>query len=144
MNGNKINTYTPPDPDTLHDRVRESVSEQRKLLTSLSTGSIGVFLISLTGKSEFSGFQKWAMGFALVFMSLSLFAGIISWHTDAKRNYFWARELLEKGERNKKRFCKSKKHWSIVSQISSLLLRTFFILGIISVVCFIASKIDII
>ncbi len=81
-----------PDADILHERARESASEQRRALVSLSTGGVAVFVLALTAENKpaLSVFQQIAVSLSLLLLSGAVLSGLLAWRFDAQRNYFWA------------------------------------------------------
>jgi hypothetical protein len=79
----------------LHERSRQSAVQQRNLLILLSSGSIAVFFHTLTKNitPPLTLFEKQLIFISLFFMCLCVFSGIISFHSDAKRNYYWAKAI---------------------------------------------------
>jgi hypothetical protein len=88
---------------TLHERVRESSHELRKLLIGFSAGGLALIFAALTEKTEpaLSIMEKWVCGVGLLSFGLSLLSGLIAWKYGSDQNYYWAHELnAEDNEKN--------------------------------------------
>ena len=133
-----------PDPQTLHSRAAESVRETRQLLVAMSTASIGIFFLSLTGEESppLPPVQKAVVVTALVLMAFATFAGVWSAHSDAQWSYCWAKYIVARRnataresewERMRARWY-AHKYWS---QRASML---FFVLGVLASSVYIALQ----
>jgi len=130
-------------PQVLHDRARTAAEELHKLLLTLSTGAVGVFFIALTTKIEpsLTELQKACMLGALVLMGVAVAAGIVSWHADAQRNYFWA-IALQKGEKEEKqKTFKMREMYLGRERISTKILITAFSLGMFLSLVYVALRV---
>jgi hypothetical protein len=117
-----------PKPDVLDERAREAAVELRKLLTSLATGAIGIFFLSLAGPGSLplrSQEDRIIVGLSLAFMGLTVAFGILGWHADGRRNYKWARELEGRSELHGQRMV-----WQGIVTITGKLIRLTFPVGV--------------
>lgn len=128
--------------DELHARSRTAAAEQRRLLTALSTGTIAVFFLALTTRIEpaLTPLQSVVVAVSLALMGVAVLAGILSWHADAKRNYYWAR--LEGGESRERKpeLAARRRRWDIAFYISTWMLVLGFVLGVVGAVFYVTAR----
>ena len=85
-----------PGAQTLHDRAAESARETRQLVVAMSTGSIGVFFLAISGGGDapdLSTFQVVVIILAIAQMAMAVFSGLWSAYSDAQWSYSWARAI---------------------------------------------------
>jgi hypothetical protein len=85
----------PPEPPTLHARAAESARESRGHLVSLATGSLALFFIALTGKTDppLTPAERIVTICAVAALGLTVFAGIWGSYADAHWSYHWAKQI---------------------------------------------------
>lgn len=118
----------------LHERARESSVEQRKLLISLSTASLGAYFLALTVevKPALLTTQKTAICIGAVLLFAAMIAGLFAWQADAQRNYVWARALEVKDDEKRKPFIAAKNKWARRLELCMRILRVCFAAGILA------------
>src|SRR5437899_1998310 len=86
--------------NALHERARDASTEQRRLLISLGTASLGVFFIAVTTRIEppLSRLQLELLLGGAIAMATTVLSGLLAWQADAQRNYLWARALAVESE----------------------------------------------
>jgi hypothetical protein len=102
-------TRAAPDPQTkaaFYMRAGQSQDELRKLLTSLSVGGLGVFLVILTNERSalLSSTQRYALLWAIGLMALATVFGLIAWKS-AGRDFY---DKAERGPDHQGRAHKTK------------------------------------
>lgn len=118
--------------DSLHARSRESSFEYRKLLTSLSTGTLALFFLALTTeiKPALTDYQIYTVAAAVICMGNAVFFGLFCWHADATRNYYWARVEEGKQKSGGPEFDTLAKAWKVRLQRATIVLEVSFCVGI--------------
>ncbi len=131
------------DPQTLYNRAREAGAENRKLLVSLSTGSLAFLFVGLTQQSppDLTGFQKTVICFGLACFSVSIFCGVSAFQLDARRNYAWARELQSQNESEREKFRQERHAWRKLLKLCALALHVFFLLGIAAAAMYVGARV---
>ena len=118
--------------DALHERARESASEYRKLLISLSTGALAFFFLALTTKIEpaLSELQLVTLACAILSMAFTTFSGLYSLHADAQRNYHWGKVEEGRQKPNQLSHQTLSKHWKKRLDLATVSVRYSFASGI--------------
>jgi hypothetical protein len=121
-------------PQILHDRSRSQGSELHRFLLSLSTGTLAVYFLALTGEAKppltFPQRRTAIAGLACV--ALAVASGLLGMYADARRNYFWASALQRKENRQERSFLyKRRDQWLKTERISDVILTVSFMIGII-------------
>src|SRR5688572_24826617 len=129
--------------DTLHERSRDSAFEYRKLLTSLSTGSLALFFLALTTevRPPLTEIQVATLSIAVLCMATATFSGLYCWHADATRNYFWARVEEGKQRSGGPEFDTLAKTWKRRLERATTALKYAFAAGIASSVAYILQRV---
>ncbi len=132
-----------PDPQTLYNRAREAGAENRKLLVSLSTGSLAFLFVGLTQQPEqhLTVFQKTIICFGLASFALAVFSGVFAFQVDAWRNYAWARELQARSEEEREQFRQERYAWKRALKQCGAALYVFFLLGIAAAALYIGARV---
>lgn len=129
--------------DELHSRSRDSAFEYRKLLTSLSTGALALFFLTLTSKIEptLTGLQILLLSGAVLSMAMTVFSGLYCWNADAQRNYYWAKVEEGKQKSGGPEFDTLSKMWRKRLNNATSALRYSFVLGIAFSVIYMVGRI---
>jgi len=130
-------------PQILHDRSRDVGQDLFKLLLSLSTGILAVYFFALTAevKPLLTSSQRAAALIGLAFLSLAVFSGLISLHSDSRRNYFWASALQATDKERRGRLYKQRDFWMKIELRTYLLLVIGFVGGVVSSVAYMTLRI---
>lgn len=84
-------------PADIRNRSRSAGFDLLKTTVSLATGGVGVFFFALIDDyKEVSGAEKAALIFTIIFMVLSVLAGLSAWAADAAFYKRWADVLRNK------------------------------------------------
>lgn len=120
-------------PQILHDRARGAGEELVKLVISLSTAIFSVHFFSITTSlNKYTSNQKLAIIIAIICMGLSIFAGIITWYADARKNFFWATALQKTDKSSKTKYYKLRDKWLWITRLNTIVFATAFTSGIVS------------
>ncbi len=132
-----------PDPQMLYNRAREAGAENRKLLVSLSTGSLAFLFVGLTQQpaQELTGFQKTVICFGLLCFALAVFSGVFAFQVDAWRNYAWAREIQSESDDERAKFKQERYVWKRLLKRCAAALYVFFLLGIGAAAVYVAARV---
>ena len=138
----EVNKIKPPSPEKLYERSRESASELRKLLVSLSTGVVAVCFIALTADiaPPLTNIQKITLGITIVLMGLCAASGLVQWRADVKRNYYWAKALESEGN-EKRDFYAERDNWLKIRRHSGQIMRSCFVVGVVLAVGYLFERI---
>ena len=130
-------------PQILHDRARTAAVELHKLLLSLSTGAVAVFFIAITTKIEpvLTFCQRVCLLLGLLSMGFAVLEGIISWHADSQRNYFWALSLQKEEKEEKKENYKKRDKYLACERVAANFLVGSFLMGMLFSSVYIALRI---
>ena len=114
------------------NRAGKSQEEFRKLVTSMSVATLGVFFVTLTGErsASLSEEQSIRLVYAIILMSLATFFGVIAWRAAGT-------DFHDKAKHGPS----SKKTAHCVKKICDWCLLLFFILGIFASAFYIAQSI---
>ena len=79
----------------LHDRSRSVGLELHRLLTSLSTGTLAIYFLALTGEAKppLTPSQRVCAAVSVFCVAFSAAFGIVSMYADVRRYYLWASAL---------------------------------------------------
>jgi hypothetical protein len=138
-----MNVQSYPDPQTLHTRAAESAKETRQLLTAMSTASIGVFFLAMSGENRASAIstaQVWIVLAAIALMALTAFSGLVSAFADAQWSYCWAREIeaLKSGKQLGV-WHRRRKKWHRCKRWSERAALVLFALGVLAASAYLAT-----
>jgi hypothetical protein len=130
-------------PQILHDRARGAAEELHRLLISLSTAGVGVFFVSLTGKTEpqLTLVQRVSVLVALLTMAGAALSGIVSWYSDCRRNYFWASALMAKERAERSKLYRQREHWLKLAHGAARCLLALFVVGILASMVYMVCRI---
>jgi hypothetical protein len=88
-------------PQILQDRSRAAGMDLHRSLISLSTGTLAIYFLALTGEAKppLTANQKICAVVSVVCVAFSAACGIVSMYADVRRYYLWASALqtAEKG-----------------------------------------------
>lgn len=118
-------------PQIFHDRSYNAAIEIRKILISLATGILAVYFIVLTQevKPGLSSFEKATLTFSIILFSLTIFFGILAWHSDNKRFFYRAKE--SENPLGKEAYSPSKDYWFNKRRFSDKFFFSLFFAGIL-------------
>lgn len=115
---NQTNDPLPPSPppadaQILHDRAAESARETRTHVIGLATGSLALFFIALTGKTDpaLTGLQRNVVMLAIAAHAFAVGAGLVSAMADAQWSYSWARQIQSADAPSAEFFKRSAARW---------------------------------
>ena len=129
-------------PQTLHDRSREAGTELQRLLISLATGSLAAYFLALTASdSDLTLWQQIAALSGVLFMGISVLSGVLSWHADSRRNYFWASALQAEESKTRTALYRSRDRWLTKSRFFFSLLSRTFSVGVVSSLVYMALRV---
>ncbi len=134
-----------PDPPShkLHALAQESAREQRRLLTTLATGALGVFFLALTTeiKPPITHHQRIALLTALLSMGIAVLSGVYAWYCDAQRWYFWAKASeASSGSKKSSDYSSKRSIWTTRLHRFGDLLRVSFVLGILASLAYVGLR----
>ncbi len=121
-------------PQILHDRSRAAGTELHKLLVSLSTGTLAIYFLSLTGEAKppLTHNQKIAAVTSLLCVASSATFGIISMYADVRRYYFWASALQSVDKEERRAFYRRRNIWTARDRLLAPAMGLLFMLGMLS------------
>jgi hypothetical protein len=130
-------------PQILHDRSRNTGNELFRLLISLSTGTLGIYFFALTteAKPPLTELQQVIALLALSFMAIAVLSGIVSMHSDSRRNYYWACALQPSDKDKKNSLYKKRDLWIKWEYRTFLFLATGFCGGILSTLAYMVCRV---
>ena len=132
-----------PSPTVLHARARESGSELRKLLISLSTGAIAAFYLALTSRIDppLTSSQQFTVILSILSFSVCILSGALQWQADVKRNYHWANALEAVAETQRKKHYNKRDAWLRMRNLSGTVLRAAFSLGVLGAAAYVVARV---
>lgn len=97
----------------LHDRSRAAGMDLHRLLISLSTGTLAIYFLALTGEAKppLTANQKLCAVISVVCVALSAACGIVSMYADVRRYYFWASALQTSDKPTKRTLYRQRNRW---------------------------------
>jgi hypothetical protein len=100
-------------PQILHDRSRAAGLELHRLLISLSTGTLAIYFLALTGEAKpaLTTYQKICAVVSVISVALSAASGIFSLYADVRRYYFWASALQTPDKALKQQHYRDRDRW---------------------------------
>jgi hypothetical protein len=121
-------------PQILHDRSRAAGMELHRLLVSLSTGTLAIYFLALTGEAKppLTPHQKLAAITSIFCVAFSAAFGILSMYADVRRFYFWASALQASDKNEKRTFYKERDTWIARDRILAPAMGTLFMIGMLS------------
>ena len=130
------------DATKLYDRAALSAGEYRKTLTTLSSGSLGVFFLAVTTKVEplLSAFQRKALMVAIFGMALSILLGITAWAADARWAFSSAAAIDPTKVSEAAKWERQWNRWHVVKRNCDYFLPLTFMTGVIAAVCYVWSR----
>jgi hypothetical protein len=125
-------------PQILHDRSRAAGVELHKLLVSLSTGTLAIYFLALTGEAKpaLTSHQKVAAIASILCVAFSATFGILSMYADVRRFYLWASALHTADKAEKSAFYKDRDAWLARDRIFAPAMGILFMLGMVSSVLY--------
>jgi hypothetical protein len=141
-------TKTPPAlgegfPQILHDRSRAAGTELHKLLISLSTGTLAIYFLALTGEAKppLSKDQKFLAIASVACVALAATSGILSMYADVRRFYLWGSALQAEDKTKRTALYKERDRWITRDRWFAPTMGVFFIIGMLTSVIYGALRI---
>jgi len=129
--------------DLMHNRAREAGSELRRVIIAMSTGSIAMLFLALTGEVNppLDLLEKICATGTVLAHAMATLSGLCAWRADAERNFYWAHSLSSKQETDwrKKAEKKRQKRQSIM-QFSDAASRVLFVVGVILAAAYLLAR----
>jgi hypothetical protein len=121
-------------PQILHDRSRDAGSDLHRLLISLSTGTLAIYFLALTGEAKppLSTNQKISAVISVFSVALSAACGIISMFADVRRYYLWASALQTSDKVRKRELYRHRDRWLRRERLLAPAMGALFITGMLS------------
>lgn len=130
-----------PTSQDLHNRAFESARETRQLLTTMATGSLGVFFLAMTSKDPISNpYEKFVLIWSTIAMAFTIFTGVYGAYADAQWSYYWAKQLECEDALDRQRRSDKREKWHRVKRLTEQAMMYFFVIGIAIACMFIAIK----
>lgn len=123
---------------TLHERVRQSSYELRKLLITFSAGGLALAFASLTAQitPALDKTQEIVLTLSVFTFGISVLGGILSWQYGSERNYYWAHQLIEIDENKRSNLKDQTNKYMIFEHGAVIILRWGFYIGVITLLLY--------
>ncbi len=130
-------------PQILHDRSRTAGTELHRLLVSLSTGTLAIYFLALTGEAKppLTTNQKVAAIASVACVAMAAMFGILSMYADVRRFYLWGSALQATDKSEKQALYKERDRWIVRDRWFAPAMGYLFMLGMISSVIYGALRI---
>lgn len=117
----------------LHDRSRESGTELHKHLLSLSTGTLAVYFLALTARTDppLSLAQRIVVLVALVAVGIASLSAMVALYADSRRYFYWAFAVQAPTKQEKIEGYRARAKWMKVRRAAINTLGMSFASGII-------------
>lgn len=128
----------------LHDRSRAVGTDLVKLVLSLSTGTLAIFFLALTGEAKppLTLAQKTSAVASVAILGVAVFCGIISMYADTRRYYFWACALQTADKQQRDAHYRSRDAWLLSARLLAAAMGISFLLGMLSSIVYGVLRID--
>jgi hypothetical protein len=121
-------------PQILHDRSRAAGLDLHRLVISLSTGTLAIYFLALTGEAKpaLTLNQKVCAVVSVVCVAFAAACGIISMYADVRRYYFWASALQTSDKSKKGMLYRQRDRWARRDQRLMPAMGILFVSGMLS------------
>jgi hypothetical protein len=125
-------------PQILHDRSRAAGTELHKLLISLSTGTLAIYFLALTGEAKppLTRNQKFLAITSVACVALAATSGILSMYADVRRFYLWGSALQTVDKTKRTALYKERDEWITRDRRFAPAMGILFVVGMLTSVIY--------